>query len=180
MIIPYSVSELYTESCTDNWLSSMQSQDVIITSSLQHETMLFGMPCFSDVGAVILLSVINNKRHHCRYPFARGDTETLLGSSLASMLRFHLLLLCRFSLQISAHLQTFFITESRRTFTSQWLGYYFKPPIVLQHWFGDPLPDCGAVSWGVLCHGTLLWETLQVWKRRVVCGYINDCTYGDG
>jgi len=77
-------------------------------SFLQHETMLFGMPCFLDVGAVILLSVINNKRQRCGYPFARGDTEKLLGSSLASMLRFRLLFLCRFSLQISAHLQIFF------------------------------------------------------------------------
>lgn len=70
--------------------------------------MLFGMPCFLDVGAVILLSVINNKRQRCRYPFARADTEKLLGSSLTGMLRFHLLVLGRFSLQISAHLQIIF------------------------------------------------------------------------
>lgn len=156
MIISYKVSELYTESCIDNWLSSTQSQDVIITSFLQHETMLFGMPCFLDVGAVILLSVINNKRQRCRYPFAGGDTEKLLGSSPASTLRFRLIVLCRFSLQISAHLQIFFlITINKRTFTSQWLGYYFKPPIVLQHWFGGSL----FRSRGCLPGGPGLWRS---------------------
>lgn len=149
MIIPYKVSELHTESCIDNRLSSTRSQDTIIMSFHQHEMMLFGMPRFLDVGAVIPLSAIANKRHCCRYPFARWYTEAIR-SCLAGMLSFHLLFLCRLPLQIPAHLQIFFITTNKRVLTSWWLGYYFQPLVVLQQWSGHPLSGLGAISCRVL------------------------------
>lgn len=140
MIISYKVSELYTESCIDNRLSSTRSQDAIIMSFLQHETMLFGMPCFSDVGAVILLSVINNKRHRCRYPLAGGDAQKLLGSRLAGMLSFHPLFPCRFSLQIPAHLQIFFITANKR-----------DPCFAVALWLSRATGCTSVLIWGVPC-----------------------------
>lgn len=89
------------------------------------------------------------------------------------MLRFHLLFPCRFSPQISAHLQIYFflITVCERTFTSlvniSIHQLYFSTDL------GDSVPGLGAVS-----HGILLQETAA--EGRMVCGYINVCTSGDG
>lgn len=132
---------------------AVHGQDVIITSFLQHEMMQFGVPCFLDVGAVILLSVINNKWHRRRYPFAGDDKEAIRQqpSQHAEASPAIPLQIC--SADICPSADTFFVTINKRTFTSQSLGCYFKPPGVLQQWFkGSP-----SGSWGCLLEGSGLW-----------------------
>lgn len=81
------------------------------------------------------------------------------------MLRFHLLFPCRSSLQISAHLQLWFlfcfvfITVSKRTFTS--LVIISSHQLYFSIDLGNSVPGLGAVS-----HGILLQQTLHVQKAE--------------